>query len=66
LQKLRRVMLEVADQNPQALKEPKPELFFVGFGDSALILNGALSMHFAPKHLSSLTYIKTLRRSSGE
>jgi potassium-dependent mechanosensitive channel len=29
-------MLEVADEHPKALKDPKPELFFVGFGDSAM------------------------------
>src|SRR2546426_6554022 len=36
LQKLRHLMLEVADAHPKALKEPKPELFFAGFGDSSL------------------------------
>jgi small-conductance mechanosensitive channel len=36
LPKLRQLTLEVADENPQALKDPKPELFFVGFGDSSL------------------------------
>jgi small-conductance mechanosensitive channel len=36
LTKLRKLMLEVADENPQALKDPKPELFFVGFGESSL------------------------------
>jgi small-conductance mechanosensitive channel len=29
-------MLEVADEHPKALKDPKPELFFVGFGESSL------------------------------
>jgi small-conductance mechanosensitive channel len=29
-------MLEVADEHPKTLKEPKPELFFVGFGGSSL------------------------------
>ena len=33
---LRRLMLEVADAHPKALKDPKPELFFVGFGESSL------------------------------
>jgi small-conductance mechanosensitive channel len=33
---LRKFMLEVADEHPKALKDPKPELFFVGFGDSSL------------------------------
>ncbi|MGA2865328.1 MAG: mechanosensitive ion channel domain-containing protein [Verrucomicrobiota bacterium] len=36
LEKLGKLMLEVAGEHPKALKEPKPELFFVGFGDSAL------------------------------
>jgi small-conductance mechanosensitive channel len=36
LTKLRKLMLEVADENPQALKDPKPGLFFVGFGESSL------------------------------
>jgi small-conductance mechanosensitive channel len=36
LPKLRKLMLEVAEAHPRALKEPAPELFFVGFGDSSL------------------------------
>ena len=36
VQKLRHLMLEIADAHPKALKEPKPELFFMGFGDSSL------------------------------
>jgi small-conductance mechanosensitive channel len=36
LPKLRKLMLEVADGHPKALKDPKPELFFVGFGESSL------------------------------
>jgi small-conductance mechanosensitive channel len=36
VQHLRRLMLAVADEHPKALKEPKPELFFVGFGNSSL------------------------------
>jgi small-conductance mechanosensitive channel len=36
LPKLRTLMLQVADEHPKALKDPKPELFFVGFGDSSL------------------------------
>jgi small-conductance mechanosensitive channel len=36
LEKLGKLMLEVAGAHPKALKEPRPELFFVGFGDSAL------------------------------
>jgi small-conductance mechanosensitive channel len=29
-------MLQVADEHPKALKDPLPNLFFVGFGDSSL------------------------------
>jgi len=36
LERLGKLMLEVAGEHPKALKEPGPELFFVGFGDSAL------------------------------
>jgi small-conductance mechanosensitive channel len=36
LPKLRKLMLEVADEHPKALKDPQPDLFFVGFGDSSL------------------------------
>ena len=36
LEKLRRLMIEVANEHPKALKEPKPELFCVGFGDSSI------------------------------
>ena len=33
---LKKLMTEVALENPAVLKDPKPELFFVGFGDSSL------------------------------
>ena len=36
LPRLRKLMLAVADEHAKALKDPKPELFFVGFGDSSL------------------------------
>ena len=35
-EKLRRAMLEVAAEHPKVLRDPAPELFFLGFGDSAL------------------------------
>jgi small-conductance mechanosensitive channel len=35
-EKLRQAMLEVAAAHPKVLQEPAPELFFLGFGDSAL------------------------------
>jgi small-conductance mechanosensitive channel len=36
LEKLQRVMLEVAKENPKVLEEPAPALFFIGFGESSL------------------------------
>src|SRR5262245_43622107 len=36
LGKLKQLMLEVGEAHPHALKDPKPELFFSGFGDSSL------------------------------
>jgi small-conductance mechanosensitive channel len=35
-ERLRQLMIEVALENPRVLKEPAPELFFNGFGDSSL------------------------------
>ncbi len=35
-ERLRKLMIELALESPMVLKEPGPELFFVGFGDSAL------------------------------
>lgn len=35
-EKLRRLLIEVAAENPSVLKEPAPELFFSSFGDSSL------------------------------
>jgi small-conductance mechanosensitive channel len=35
-ERLRRLLLEVAQENPMVLREPAPELFFQGFGDSSL------------------------------
>jgi small-conductance mechanosensitive channel len=36
IDKLRQAMLEVAAAHPKVLREPAPELFFLGFGDSSL------------------------------
>jgi len=33
-----RILIEVAEANPRILKDPRPEAFFLGFGDSALNL----------------------------
>jgi small-conductance mechanosensitive channel len=35
-ERLRRALLEVAAEHPMVLREPPPELFFSGFGDSSL------------------------------
>ncbi len=35
-EKIRQLLMEVADENPNVHKEPKPKIFFEGFGDSAL------------------------------
>jgi len=35
-EKLRQAMLDVAAEHPKVLQDPAPELFFLGFGDSAL------------------------------
>ena len=36
LEKVSRVLFEVADNNPLCLEEPKPLFIFLGFGDSSL------------------------------
>jgi len=36
VEKLRRVLLEVAAENPEVLKQPEPTVRFLGFGDSSL------------------------------
>jgi len=38
MERVARVLMEVADRNPGCLEEPRPQLFFDGFGDSALEL----------------------------
>ena len=38
IERVREVLLEVADLNPLCLDEPKPAFFFKGFGDSAIEL----------------------------
>ncbi len=38
IERVRKVLHEVADANPECLDEPKPQFFFEGFGDSALTM----------------------------
>jgi small-conductance mechanosensitive channel len=35
-ERLRRLLIEVANEHPMVLRDPAPELFFSGFGDSSL------------------------------
>ncbi len=67
VQKLRRLMLEVADQHTKALKEPKPDLFFTGFGENSLNFELAVwssEMTVSPRRFRSDLYFaieKSLR-----
>ena len=69
VEKLRQLMLEVAAGHPKALTDPKPDLFFTGFGDSSL--NFELSvwsseMTVSPRRFRSDFYYaieKTLREN---
>ena len=36
MKKVREVMLDEATKHPRVLQEPKPQLFFLSFGDSSL------------------------------
>lgn len=38
LTKVKKILLNVADKNPLSLSEPKPELFFLEFGESGILL----------------------------
>jgi small-conductance mechanosensitive channel len=72
LELLRGLMLDVARQHPMALKEPKPELFFAGFGDSSLNFELAIwsdEMTISPRRFRSELYYaieKTLREHTIE
>ena len=72
LENLQKLMLEIADKNPKALKDPKPDLFFVGFGDNSLNFELAIwssEMTLSPRRFrSDLFYAieKTLRENNIE
>jgi small-conductance mechanosensitive channel len=56
VEKVRKILLEVAAQNSDILKQPEPELLFVGYGDSAI--------NFELAVWSTLTLDKPLRFKS--
>ncbi len=60
IEKLRRLMLEVAADHLKALKDPKPDLFFKSFGDSSLnfeLVVWSAEMTFSPSRFySDLNY----------
>ncbi len=70
LQKLRQLMLEVAAEHPNALKDPKPDLFMAGFGDNSLNFELAVwsaDMTVAPRRFRSELYFgieKKLRENN--
>jgi len=72
LDKLKRIVLGVAAGHPHTLKEPLPELFFNGFGDSALNFELAVwgnDMTLRPKQYISDLYFgleKALREAEIE
>lgn len=56
---IRKLLLEVADDNPGVLKEPKPDVLFEDFGDSSLNFNLRVWSHEysdKPKVLKSQLY----------
>lgn len=62
-----RLLIEVAEANPRILKEPRPEAFFLGFGDSALNLElrfwAAQSIWFELKSEIGLAIFQALHRA---
>jgi len=56
VEKLRTILLQVADQHPDVLKQPEPDLIFVGYGES--------SINFELAVWSTLTLDKPLRFKS--
>ena len=71
-QKLRQLLVEVAGEHPNVLKEPKPELFFSGFCDSSLDFELAVwtaEMSSKPRRFRSELYYaieKKLRENGVE
>ncbi len=65
-----KLLLEVADSNPRIMKDPRPEAFFLGFGDSALNLElrfwAAQSIWFELKSEVGLAVFRALRQAGIE
>ncbi len=62
---VKRVLLEVAANNPNVLNEPEPKVFFDGFGDSSLDFTLAVwtdTMTDRPKILKSELYFEIFNR----
>jgi small-conductance mechanosensitive channel len=72
IERFRRLMLQVAADYSKALKDPPPEVFFTGFGDSALNFELAVwtkdMVHAPTKFRSELLYAmeKKLRENNVE
>ena len=62
-----KLLIEVAESNPRILKEPRPEAFFLGFGESALNLElrfwAAQSIWFELKSEVGLAVFHALRKA---
>jgi small-conductance mechanosensitive channel len=60
----------VADSNPRIIKDPKPEAFFLGFGESALNLElrfwAAQSIWFELKSEMGLAVVQSFRKAGIE
>lgn len=65
-----KLLIEVAESNPRILKEPRPEAFFLGFGESALNLElrfwAAQSIWFELKSEVGLAVFYALRKAGIE
>jgi small-conductance mechanosensitive channel len=72
IEKFKRLLLEVADEYSKVLKDPKPEVLFVGFGDSSLNFELAVwtkeMVHAPSKFRSDVLYAmeKKLRENQVE
>lgn len=65
VEKLRRVLLEVAAEHPKVLKDPQPTVFFEGFGESALNFELGVwtaEMTHAPRRFRSELYFAMERK----